>query len=154
MNLQKKLWIKKVFVQSSVDKDYVISKGFTNVEIIQESGIEYNAITLYKTGTQHGKREIIKPLCDSVGLPYDAMGVVFKSNNEKTLYIARIIMNIEDVKNVLDAAPDAKVIASHLDTVSHLSVTREDLKEFKTKNNIGNLLIPDDGETLDFIGNN
>ena len=28
----------KVFVQSSVDKDYVISKGFTNVEIIQESG--------------------------------------------------------------------------------------------------------------------
>ena len=78
----------KVFVQSSVDKDYVISKGFTNVEIIQESGIEYNAITLYKTGTQHGKREIIKPLCDSVGLPYDAMGVVFKSNNEKSLYIA------------------------------------------------------------------
>lgn len=178
----------KVLVQSSVDKDYVISKGFTNVEIIQESGIEYNAITLYKTGTQHGKREIIKPLCDSVGLPYDAMGVVFKSNNEKSLYIAgdtiwceevkdvlgkykpevivvnacaatllngeRIIMNIEDVKNVLDAAPDAKVIASHLDTVSHLSVTREDLKEFKTKNNIGNLLIPDDGETLDFIGNN
>ena len=42
----------KVFVQSNIDKDYVISKGFTNVEIIQESGIEYNAITLYKTGTQ------------------------------------------------------------------------------------------------------
>ncbi len=35
-----------------------------------------------------------------------------------------------------------------------LSVTRDDLKEFKTKNNIGNLLIPKDGETLDFIGNN
>ena len=178
----------KVFVQSNFDKDYVISKSFANVEVIQESGTEYNGITLYKTRTQHGKREIIKPLCDSVGLPYDAMGVVFKSNNEKSLYIAgdtiwceevdtalkkysadiivvnacaatllngeRIIMNIEDVKNVLDAAPDAKVIASHLDTVSHLSVTREDLKEFKTKNNIGNLLIPDDGETLDFIGNN
>ena len=178
----------KVFVQSSVDKDYVITKGFTNIEIIQENGTEYNGITLYKTGTQHGKREIIKPLCASIGMPYDAMGVVFKSEDEKTLYIAgdtiwceeviealtkyhpdvivinacaatvlngeRIIMNIEDVKNVLDAAPDAKVIASHLDTVSHLSVTREDLKEFKTKNNIGNLLIPDDGETLDFIGNN
>lgn len=116
------------------------------------------------------------------------MGVVFKSKDEKTLYIAgdtiwceeviealtkyhpdvivinacaatvlngeRLIMNIDDVKNVLDAAPDAKVIASHMDTVSHLSVTRNDLKEFKTKNNIGNLLIPDDGETLDFIGNN
>ena len=174
----------KVFVQSSVDKDYVISKGFTNVEIIKDSGTQYNGITLYKTGTQHGKREIIKPLCDSVGMPYDAMGVVFKSNDEKTLYIAgdtiwceevkaalekyspdvivvnacaatvlngeRLIMNIDDVKEVLQNAPNAKVIASHLDTVSHLSVTREDLKEFKNKNNIDNLLIPEDGETIDF----
>lgn len=144
----------KVFVQSIIDKDYVITKGFTNVEIIQESGTEYNGITLYKTGTQHGKREIIKPLCDSIGLPYDAMGVVFKSNDEKTLYIAgdtiwceevkaalekyspdvivvnacaatvlngeRLIMNIDDVKEVLQHAPNSTVIASHMDTVSHL----------------------------------
>ena len=178
----------KVFVQSIIDKDYVITKGFTNVEIIQESGTEYNGITLYKTGTQHGKREIIKPLCDSIGLPYDAMGVVFKSNDEKTLYIAgdtiwceevkaalekyspdvivvnacaatvlngeRLIMNIDDVKEVLQHAPNTTVIASHMDTVSHLSVTRNDLKGFKNKNNIDNLLIPEDGEIIDFTCNN
>lgn len=178
----------KVFVQSIIDKDYVITKGFTNVEIIQESGTEYNGITLYKTGTQHGKREIIKPLCDSIGLPYDAMGVVFKSNDEKTLYIAgdtiwceevkaalekyspdvivvnacaatvlngeRLIMNIDDVKEVLQHAPNSTVIASHMDTVSHLSVTRNDLKGFKNKNNIDNLLIPEDGEIIDFTCNN
>ena len=178
----------KVFVQSIIDKDYVITKGFTNVEIIQESGTEYNGITLYKTGTQHGKREIIKPLCDSIGLPYDAMGVVFKSNDEKTLYIAgdtiwceevkaalekyspdvivvnacaatvlngeRLIMNIDDVKEVLQHAPNSIVIASHMDTVSHLSVTRNDLKGFKNKNNIDNLLIPEDGEIIDFTCNN
>lgn len=63
-------------------------------------------------------------------------------------------MNIEDVKNVLAAAPDSTVIASHLDTVSHLSVTRKDLKEFKTKNNIDNLLIPNDGEILDISADN
>ena len=177
----------KVFVQSIIDKDYVITKGFTNVEIIQESGTEYNGITLYKTGTQHGKREIIKPLCDSIGLPYDA-GVVFKSNDEKTLYIAgdtiwceevkaalekyspdvivvnacaatvlngeRLIMNIDDVKEVLQHAPNSTVIASHMDTVSHLSVTRNDLKGFKNKNNIDNLLIPEDGEIIDFTCNN
>ena len=62
-------------------------------------------------------------------------------------------MNIEDVKNVLNAAPQAKVVASHLDTVSHLSVTKRDLKEFKIKNNIDKLLIPDDGEILDFSEN-
>lgn len=178
----------KVFVQSIIDKDYVITKGFTNVEIIQESGTEYNGITLYKTGTQHGKREIIKPLCDFIGLPYDAMGVVFKSNDEKTLYIAgdtiwceevkaalekyspdvivvnacaatvlngeRLIMNIDDVKEVLQHAPNSTVIASHMDTVSHLSVTRNDLKGFKNKNNIDNLLIPEDGEIIDFTCNN
>ena len=178
----------KVFVQSIIDKDYVITKGFTNVEIIQESGTEYNGITLYKTGTQHGKREIIKPLCDSIGLPYDAMGVVFKSNDEKTLYIAgdtiwceevkaalekyspdvivvnacaatvlngeRLIMNIDDVKEVLQHAPNSTVIASHMDTVSHLSVTKNDLKGFKNKNNIDNLLIPEDGEIIDFTCNN
>ena len=176
----------KVFVQSIIDKDYVITKGFTNVEIIQESGTEYNGITLYKTGTQHGKREIIKPLCDSIGLPYDAMGVVFKSNDEKTLYIAGdtiwceevkaalekyspdvIVVNacaatvlngerliIDDVKEVLQHAPNSTVIASHMDTVSHLSVTRNDLKGFKNKNNIDNLLIPEDGEIIDFTCNN
>ena len=121
-------------------------------------------------------------------MPYDAMGVVFKSEDEKTLYIAgdtiwceeviealtkyhpdiivvnacaatvlsgeRIIMNIDDVKEVLQNAPNATVIASHMDTVSHLSVTRNDLKEFKNKNNIDNLLIPEDGEVIDFTRNN
>ena len=151
----------KVFVQSNFDKDYVISKGFTNVEIIQESGTKYNGITLYKTGTQHGKREIIKPLCiagdtiwceevkDVLG-KYKPEVIVVNACAATLLNGERIIMNIEDVKNVLDAAPGAKVIASHLDTVSHLSVTRDDLKEFKTKNNIGNLLIPKDGEIIDF----
>ena len=40
-----------------------------------------------------------------------------------------------------------------MDTVSHLSVTRNDLKEFKNKNNIDNLLIPEDGEIIDFARN-
>ena len=178
----------KIFVQSTVDKNYILLKGFTNVEIISETGTKFNDITLYKTGTQHGRRDIIKPLCESINMPYDAMGIVFKSKNEKTLYVAgdtiwcdevldalnkynpdvivvnacaatvlngeHIIMNIEDVKNVLDTVPEAKVIASHLDTVSHLSITRKDLKEFKAENNIDNLLIPDDGETLNFTSNN
>lgn len=175
----------KVFVQSETDKNYVVSKGFTNVEIISENGTKYNGIVLYKTKGQHGKKEIIEPICKQMGISFDMMGVVFKSKNEKTLYIAgdtiwcsevketinihlphvivvnscaatllngeRIIMNIDDVTEVLQAMPTAKVIASHMDAVSHLSVTREDLEEFKEKNGIANLLIPDNGETLCFL---
>ena len=147
----------KFFVQSQTDLEIIQSYGFKNIEII-------------------------KPICESVGMPYDSMGVVFKSENEKTLYIAgdtiwckevkdaldkhspdiivvnacgatvfngeHIIMNIDDVKEVLKYSPNSTLIASHMDTVSHLSVTREDLKNFAEKSNISNLLIPNDGDIL------
>lgn len=173
---------KKIFVQSEIDKNYILSKGFTNVEILSPEGTSYNNITLYKTPTQHGKREILKPLCESIGMPYDAMGVIFKTNNEKTLYIAgdtiwcgevkktlskynpeiivvnaceatvingeRLIMGIEDLKEVIKHSPKSTIIASHMDTVSHLKLTRKDLQKFKTENSIENLLIPEDGESI------
>ena len=174
----------KFFVQSQNDFEIIQSYGFKNLEIITQQGIDYKNIKLYKTNCQHGKREIIKPLCESIGMPYDAMGVVFKSNNEKTLYIAgdtiwcdevseainkfepeiivvnacaatvingeRLIMNIDDVRQVIKKAPKSTIIASHMDTVSHLTVTRKDLEEFREKESVKNLLIPDDGEVLNF----
>lgn len=174
----------KIFVQNEADKNYIKSAGFKDIEILSTNGTKYNEITIYKTPTQHGRREIIKPLCDSIGMPYDAMGVVLKSKNEKTLYLAgdtiwcpevketlesynpeiiilnacgasvlngeRLIMNISDVQEVLKEAPTSTIIASHMDTVSHLTVTRKDLREFKSKANIKTLLIPNDGEVLNF----
>ena len=174
----------KFFVQSQKDLEIIKSYGFKNLEIITQQGIDYKNIKLYKTDCQHGKREIIKPLCESIGMPYDAMGVVFKSNNEKTLYVAgdtiwcdevseaidkfepeiivvntcaatvingeRLIMNIDDVRQVIKKAPKSTIIASHMDTVSHLTVTRKDLEEFREKESVKNLLIPDDGEVLNF----
>lgn len=174
----------KFFVQSQKDLEIIKSYGFKNLEVMTQQGIDYKNIKLYKTDCQHGKREIIKPLCESIGMPYDAMGVVFKSNNEKTLYVAgdtiwcdevseaidkfepeiivvnacaatvingeRLIMNIDDVRQVIKKAPKSTIIASHMDTVSHLTVTRKDLEEFREKESVKNLLIPDDGEALNF----
>ena len=174
----------KFFVQSQKDLEIIKSYGFKNLEVMTQQGINYKNIKLYKTDCQHGKREIIKPLCESIGMPYDAMGVVFKSNNEKTLYVAgdtiwcdevseaidkfepeiivvnacaatvingeRLIMNIDDVRQVIKKAPKSTIIASHMDTVSHLTVTRKDLEEFREKESVKNLVIPDDGEVLNF----
>lgn len=174
----------KFFVQSQKDLEIIKSYGFKNLEVMTQQGIDYKNIKLYKTDCQHGKRENIKPLCESIGMPYDAMGVVFKSNNEKTLYVAgdtiwcdevseaidkfepeiivvnacaatvingeRLIMNIDDVRQVIKKAPKSTIIASHMDTVSHLTVTRKDLEEFREKESVKNLLIPDDGEVLNF----
>ncbi len=174
----------KIFVQSDIDKNHIASKGFTDIEILSEKGTLYKDITLYKTKTQHGKKEIMEPLCKSINMPYDAMGVVFRADNEKTLYVAgdtiwcnevndtldkfqpdiivlnacaatvingeRLIMNIDDVKEVIKKSPNSIIIASHMDTVSHLTITRNDLKLFKETNSLNNLLIPYDGETLNF----
>lgn len=174
----------KIFIQSEDDKKFMQSKGFHNVEILSPDGIEYNGFKMFKTPAQHGKREIIEPLCRQIGMPYASMGVVFKSDNEKTLYLAgdtiwcqevedtlnkfkpeiiiinacgatvlngeRLIMDINDVNELLQKTQDSTIIASHMDTVSHLTVTRNDLKNFVKTNNIKNLLIPEDGESISF----
>lgn len=173
---------KKIFTQNEFDRDYLKKEGFLDVDIINEKGTDYKNISLYKINCEHGKRELVKPLCNIAGIEYDAMGVIFKSDSEKTLYIlgdtiwcdevnsaidkfnpeiavingceatllngARLIMGIEDTKKVLDKKQIEKVIISHMDTVSHLKLTRKDYEKFKKENNIEKMLIPLDGETI------
>lgn len=58
-----------------------------------------------------------------------------------------IIMNKNDVLEVYKAAPQATIIASHLEGVNHLRVTRKALREFVQDNKmISRVLIPEDGE--------
>lgn len=167
------------FVQSSADADIIKSFGFKDVRILKEK-TNFEGITLHKTACQHGKREIIQPFCEQIGMPYDSMGVIFKVQNEKTLYLAgdtiwcdevkhaidkylldviivnacgastlagdRLIMDIEDIQKISSYASKSIIVASHMDTVSHLTVTRNDIKKLK----LSNMVVPDDGETLAF----
>lgn len=168
------------FVQNNDDAARIKALGFNNIRILYKEGCKFAEISLYKTYGQHGKREIVKPLCERIGLDYDAMGVIFKSEAEKTLYIAGdtiwceevmeaidkfspevvvanacgatllngeiIIMDNKDIRNLAAYAPSAAIIASHMDTVSHLTVTRNDIKKMKIKN----IFVPEDGECLEF----
>ena len=156
--------------------------GFNDVRLISESGTDFEGVKLFKTQCQHGRREVVKPMCEKIGMPYDAMGIVFKSDAEKTLYVAgdtiwcdevitaidkfnpeiivinacgatvlvgegeRLIMDIEDVKAISNYAKNSTIIASHMDTVSHLTVTRKDIKFLK----LNNVVVPDDNEILEF----
>ena len=49
---------------------------------------------------------------------------------EATTPLGRLIMNLSDVEKVCQSAPEAMVIASHLDSVNHALLTRKDIKEF------------------------
>lgn len=168
------------FVQNEAEAQTIRSLGFHHVRTVSEKGTPFEGITLFKTGGQHGRREIVKAICEQVGLTYDAMGVVFTAANEKTLYLAgdtiwcaevravvdahkpdviivnacgatllngeTIIMNAADVQTLAAYVPDATVIASHMDTVSHLTVTRDDIRHL----NLNNVLVPEDNEVLAF----
>lgn len=59
-----------------------------------------------------------------------------------------LIMRKEDVYEVSTAAPNAKIIASHMEAVNNWTLSREELKQFtKEKSIFLNILIPTDGES-------
>ena len=170
------------FVQNETDLNIIKNFGFNDVRIVSENGTDFEGVKLFKTQCQHGRREVVKPMCEQIGMPYDSMGIAFKSNKEKTLYVAgdtiwceevkqaidkfnpeiiiinacgatvlvgegeRLIMDIEDTKAISKYAKNSTIIASHMDTVSHLTVTREDIKTLK----LNNVLVPDDNKILEF----
>ena len=170
------------FVQNETDLNIIKNFGFNDVRIVSENGTDFEGVKLFKTQCQHGRREVVKPMCEQIGMPYDAMGIAFKYNKEKTLYVAgdtiwceevkqaidkfnpeiiiinacgatvlvgegeRLIMDIEDTKAISKYAKNSTIIASHMDTVSHLTVTREDIKTLK----LNNVLVPDDNKILEF----
>lgn len=62
-----------------------------------------------------------------------------------------IIMNENDVYEVHKAAPQAILIASHMEAVNHARVTRRMLKQFVDEKEISSsVLIPADGEIYNF----
>lgn len=65
------------------------------------------------------------------------------------VYGGPIIMGKYEVLEVFKAAPNAKIITTHLETVNHGLLTRKELKEYiSEKGMTGNVLVPDDGETI------
>ena len=59
-----------------------------------------------------------------------------------------LIMNQYDVEILMRDFPEIVVIATHVEGVSHATVTRSLLREFAREHKLDKLLIPGDGETL------
>src|SRR5690606_32114167 len=166
----------KLFTQNEEDKTEIESAGFTNIEVLQEDTV-FEGIQLIKTKGEHGRVEILK----MAGL---VCGVVFKHEDEKTLYIAgdtvwyegvqeaidahqpevivlnagdnqfteggSLVMGKEDVQQTHKAAPQATLIASHMEAVNHWALSREDLKQFADEQGFSDKLhVPEDGEAFE-----
>ena len=63
--------------------------------------------------------------------------------------IGRLIMNLEDIEKVCIDAPDAMVIASHLDSVNHAVYSSDDVRAFIKQRNLSQVLVPCNGETIE-----
>ena len=63
--------------------------------------------------------------------------------------VGRLIMNLEDIEKVCMDAPDAMVIASHLDSVNHAVYSSDDVRAFIQQKNLTQVLVPCNGETIE-----
>lgn len=62
-----------------------------------------------------------------------------------------IIMGKQDTLHATKAAPNAAILAIHMDSVNHMSLSRQELREFLQENKIQErVLIPEDGEVMNF----
>lgn len=66
-------------------------------------------------------------------------------------YKGSIIMDKEDVLRASKAAPDATIVATHMDAINHMAQTRKELKAYVKENGIQDRVeIPKDGATVKF----
>ena len=55
---------------------------------------------------------------------------------------------ISDVKSVCEAAPQATIIATHLDSVNHAALTSDDVRDFAAQNNLNQIVVPKSGKVI------
>jgi L-ascorbate metabolism protein UlaG (beta-lactamase superfamily) len=165
---------KPIFCQPP-DAERIRSQGFTNVTPV-ENTLTWRGIEMIRTGGEHGTGEIgemMNPVsgfifraegarsvyvagdtiwCEEVAqvLERDRPGaVVLNAGAAQFLVGDPISMGPQDVIAVCQAAPEADVIAVHMDSINHCLLTRRSLATALEEAGLQDrVLIPADGEVL------
>ena len=160
------------------DQGVIEQAGFSSVLPVQQQR-EWQGLQLFRTEGQHGHGELGKKMGPVSGFVlteghapalYLAGDTVWCSEVEQALeqFSPEIVilnagsatygtgggpitMNEEEVCQVCQVAPQAQVIAIHMDVVNHCLLTRADLRtRIATEALEKQVLIPNDGEVLTF----
>lgn len=76
--------------------------------------------------------------------------IIVNAGNAQIPGLGSIIMSPEDVAKVCEAAPDAVIIASHMEAVNHAMTTRAELRAYLVEHGLAQrVLVPEDGEAID-----
>ncbi|WP_102027768.1 MBL fold metallo-hydrolase [Salirhabdus sp. Marseille-P4669] len=167
----------KIFSQNEEDATEIRNAGFQNVDILTEDTV-FDGIQLKKTKGEHGRGEVLKMAGQVCGVVfthesektlyiagdtvwYDAVQGVIDIHQPEVIVLnagdnqfnqgGSLVMGKDDVYEVYKAAPNAKIIAVHMEAVNHWTLSREELKSFADeKGFLSNILVPDDGEAYSF----
>lgn len=166
-----------IYCQPS-NEDQFLSEGFQSVLRVDEKRI-LNNVEIIRTDGQHGSGKIRKTMgkvsgfvlqaeneptlywagdtiwCDEVIdvlENYHPDFIIVHGCGAKLQNSNVIIMDDEMVTIVCQHAPDAVIIAVHMESLDHATVTRAQLRQSTTQKGISNdqLLIPVDGQILEF----
>ena len=165
-----------VFCQPN-DTSSIEEAGFAQVTPV-ESSIEWEGLNISLTGGRHGKGEVaerIGPVSgfviksrsepslyiagDTVWCPEVEVALqthqpdVIAVNAGAAQFIDSdpITMDVEDVAQVAHSAPQARLVAVHMESINHCALSRAELARGMEKAGLSDrVLIPADGETLTF----
>lgn len=158
------------------DEAKISGAGFTNVSAV-DPGLAWKGVRFVRTGGRHGTGEIgarMAPVSGFViqaeGCPtlYVAGDTIWCDEVEEALRAHRpdvilvnagaarflegnpITMTAEDVARVCHAAPEARVIAVHMEAINHCLLTRAELSEKLGEQDLADRVeIPADGDNLE-----
>jgi L-ascorbate metabolism protein UlaG (beta-lactamase superfamily) len=165
-----------IFCQPS-DVDSIKDAGFSQV-MAAGIGTEWEGLNISLTGGRHGTGEVAERIGPVSGFViksrsepslYIAGDTVWCPEVETALHTHQpnvvvvnagaaqfidgdpITMDAEDVINVVEAIPQAQVVAVHMETINHCGLSRAELASAMAEAGLSDrVLIPADGETLTF----
>lgn len=149
--------------------------GFENVSVIADTGTKIGNVMIMKTPAVHGDNEQIATIMgetsgylltgekNSIYISGDTVfdtgveeilnhydpDVILLNCCEATVPEGRLIMNLNDVESVCKLCPTATVIATHLDSVNHALLSRNDIRLFVVNKNLKHIIVPSNGEWVE-----
>lgn len=165
-----------LFAQNEADAKLITGQGFRNVRVLGTDTI-VKGVRVSKTAAQHATDAMLAtgfdpgPACgmvfsklahrtvyvagDTVLIPavLETIAkvkpdfIVLNAGYAQFVDAGPVLMGPKDVLKVHQAAPSAKLVASHMEAINHCVLAKQDLRSFADKQGFAeHLLIPDDGE--------
>lgn len=165
----------RIIAQNSEDAEKICQMGFQNVDSFESDVLTVGDVVLHKTKAIHGdSNEAVEKMGKVCGYVFESHSekclylagdtvycedveqtilqhqpeVIILNCCEATTPLGRLIMNLSDIEKSCKAAPQAIVVASHLNSVNHALLTRKDIIRFANESGLSMIRVPNDGECI------